>query len=104
MATQTITIVRIYLREGEHLLTRIFNFLRDQEQVSGVTVLRGIAGFGTDGKLHTSSLADLSLDLPLIIEFYDLPERIDSILKNLESFTGITHVISWQAFAHLRDH
>jgi PII-like signaling protein len=103
MATQTITVVRIYLREGEHLLTSIFNFLHDQEHVSGVTVLRGIAGFGPDGKLHTSSLAALSLDLPLIVEFYDVPERIESILKHLETITSISHVISWQAISHIKD-
>ena len=102
MATQTITVARIYLREGEHLLTRIIKFLHDEEKVSGVTVLRGIAGFGPDGDLHVASLSDLSLDLPLIVEFYDLPERIEAVLNHLETHMGVSHVISWQAVSHLR--
>jgi PII-like signaling protein len=101
MATQTITIARIYLREGEHLLAEILKLLHDQEKVSGVTVLRGIAGFGPDGILHTNSLVDLSLDLPLIIEFYDVSERIEKVLQHLEQISGISHMISWQATAHL---
>jgi PII-like signaling protein len=60
---QSITVVRIYLREGEHLLTKIMDFLHDEEKVSGVTVLQGIMGFGPDGEIRTSRLLDLSLDL-----------------------------------------
>jgi PII-like signaling protein len=77
MATQSITVVRIYLRKGEHLLTKIMDFLHKEEKVSGVTVFQGIIRFGSDGEIQTSRLLDLSLDLPLIIEFYDLPERAD---------------------------
>ncbi|QWF70137.1 DUF190 domain-containing protein [Methylomonas paludis] len=102
MATKTVTIVRVYLREGENLLSDLLKFLHDEVQVSGVTVVRGIAGFGADGKLHLSSLSDLSLDLPLIVEFYDTPERISPILQALESQPGITHVISWQSTCYIK--
>jgi len=47
---QSITVVRIYLREGEHLLTKIMDFLHNEEKVSGVTVLQGIMGFGRTAK------------------------------------------------------
>ncbi len=103
MATQTVTVARIYLREGEHLLAELLNRLHDQEKVSGVTVLRGIAGFGPDGKMHTASLIDLSLDLPLIVEFYDMPERVEAVLQHLETQLGLTHVLSWQAEGKLRN-
>ena len=103
MAAQSVavTVARIYLREGEHLLAEIIKFLHDDEQVAGVTVLRGIAGFGPDGKLHLASLIDLSLDLPLIVEFYDAPDRIETILKHLQTHFGVSHVISWQATSHV---
>lgn len=102
MATQSVTIARIYLREGEHLLPKVIKFLHDEERVSGVTVLRGIAGFGPDGKIHMASLVDLSLDLPLIVEFYDVPERVKAVITHLHQQMGLTHVVSWPAEAHTR--
>jgi PII-like signaling protein len=102
MATQAVTVARIYLREGEHLLAKLIKFLHDEEKVSGVTVLRGIAGFGPDGEMHMASLVDLSLDLPLIVEFYDTPERVESILQHLETQMGLSHVVCWQAVGRLR--
>lgn len=102
MATQTVTVARIYLREGEHLLAKLLKFLHDEEKASGVTVLRGIAGFGPNGDIHMTSLMDLSLDLPLIVEFYDLPERVEAILQHLETHMGLSHVITWQAVGRLR--
>ena len=102
MATQSITVARIYLREAEHLLTKIIKFLHEEEKVSGVTVLRGIMGFGPDGEIRTAYLLDLSLDLPLIIEFYDLPERVESIIDHLQNHMGLSHVVSWSATSHFR--
>ncbi|PPD28710.1 MAG: hypothetical protein CTY19_18380 [Methylomonas sp.] len=101
MATQTVTVARIYLRESEHALPALLKLLHDEEQVLGVTVLRGIAGFGADGKLHTASLMDLSLDLPLIVEFFDIQERVDLILQHITEHIRLPHVISWQAQVHI---
>jgi len=101
MVTQTVTVARIYLREGEHLLPKIIRFLHDEEKVSGVTVLRGIAGFSADGKLHTASLVDLSLDLPLIVEFYDEPGRVDAVVRHLVEKMGLPHIVSWSAASHI---
>jgi PII-like signaling protein len=103
MATQPVTVARVYLREGEHLLAEIIKFLHDEERVSGVSVLRGIVGFGPDGKVHTASLMDLSLDLPLIVEFYDVPDKVEGILTRLEARMGLSHLVSWPAFVHNRD-
>lgn len=97
METHPVTVARVYLREGEHLLGKLLKFLHDEEKVSGVTVLRGIAGFGPDGKMHTASLMDLSLDLPLIVEFYDSPERVEAVVERLEAHLGLSHVVTWPA-------
>ncbi|MGY6274548.1 DUF190 domain-containing protein [Methylomonas sp. MgM2] len=102
MATQTVTVARIYLREGEHLLAKLIKLLHDDEKVSGVTVLRGIEGFGPDGQIHVASLVDMSLDLPLIVEFYDTPERVDIILRDIQRQLGLSHFITWQAQGQLR--
>ncbi|TAL45539.1 MAG: DUF190 domain-containing protein [Methylovulum sp.] len=103
MATQSVTLARIYLREGEHLLTKIITFLHEEEQVSGVTVLQGMMGFGPDGEIRTSRLLDLSMDLPLVIEFYDLPERVEKVIHHLQTHMGLSHVVSWPAISHSID-
>ncbi|WP_150049628.1 MULTISPECIES: DUF190 domain-containing protein [Methylomonas] len=98
---QAVTVARIYLREGEHLLSPLLEHLQ-AETVRGVSVVRGIAGIGSDGVLHTASLLTLSLDLPLIVEFYDSPGRVEEILLHLESKLGLTHVVTWPANVRLR--
>jgi len=100
METQVVTVARIYLREGEHILPNIIRFLHDEEKVSGVTVLRGIAGFSADGKVHTASLVDLSMDLPLIVEFYDEPDRVDAMVRHLVEKMGLPHIVTWPATSH----
>jgi len=93
--------VRIYLREGEHLLPDLLRKLHDEEQVAGVTVSRGVAGFSSDGQIHVASLIDLSLDLPLIVEFYDRPERAEAVVASLKRKFALPHIVTWPA--SLRD-
>jgi len=100
MATQSVTIVRIYLREGEHRLEKVMSFLHDDEQVLGATVSRGIAGFGPDGIMRTASLVDLSLDLPLIVEFYGEPMQMEAVINKLTQQLHLPHIVSWSAFSH----
>jgi len=83
MKTQDVTLVRIYCTEAEHKLESLLALLQDQEQVAGVTAFRGIAGFGSSGKMHSASLLDLSLDMPLVIEFFDKPEKVQRIMQDL---------------------
>ena len=42
--------------------------------VAGVTVVRGVEGYGGGGRVHTTRLLELSEDLPVRIEFVDLAE------------------------------
>ncbi len=96
MATDSVTVVRIYVREGEHATSKIMALLL-RAKVAGATVFRGSAGFGPDGALHTSSLMSLSLDLPEVVEFYDTSERVNTVLDELRSELNLPHVISWTA-------
>ena len=95
MNTLDITFVRIYLTEGEGRMESLLKRLHDEEKVQGVTVFRGISGFGSSGRLHSSSLLDMSLDLPLVIEFFDVPEKVGQILEHLrrpaEGLLGISN-------------
>ncbi len=92
-----VTMVRIYLTEAEGRLKKLLNYLHDESQVRGVTVLRGISGFGQSGKIHAAHLVDLSLDLPVIIEFFDTPEKITPILSHLKSLVEPNHIVYWSA-------
>ncbi len=99
MANQTseVTVVRIYITEGDHKLKSLMKRLHDEEKVKGVTVFRGISGFGKSGKLHSSDLLDLSMDLPVVIEFYDSPEKVKNILAHIGPEMEPGHVLSWSA-------
>lgn len=89
--------VRLYLTEAEGRLQALMKKLHDDEKVRGVTVFRGISGFGKSGKVHSSTLLDLSMDLPVVIEFFDTPEKVAEILEHLSSTFEPGHIISWPA-------
>ncbi len=95
------TLVRIYLTEGEGLLNTLLERLHDQERVRGVTVFRGISGFGKSGAIHSSALLDMSLDLPIVIEFFDDADKVSEILEHLRTLVEPGHIVSWPATVYL---
>jgi uncharacterized protein len=99
--TQTqVTMVRIYITEGDHQLHKLLDFLNQDEHVRGVTAFRGIAGFGPSGRLHEASLLDISMDLPLVLEFFDLPERAEKIMRDLNQWIRPGHIVNWSAYVN----
>lgn len=101
MKTKEVTIARIFTLEGHDQLNQALDILRDEEKIFGVTIIRGIAGFGKDRNVHTSSLLTLSLELPLIIEFYDEPEKVEKAIQSLQSRLDFKHIISWTAVSYI---
>lgn len=91
-----VLVARIYLSEAQHVRKAIMKKLHD-EKVKGVTVFRGIAGFGDSGEVHGSGLVDIALDLPLVIEFFDSPERVRVIIQHLGDLVKPHHVITFAA-------
>ena len=96
MKTMDIVIVRIYITESSQLLNTIVNYLKTEAKIRGVSVFRAISGFGETGN-HTSSLVDLSLDLPLSIEFFDSKEKIKPALEHLSGMIKHEHIVFWDA-------
>lgn len=92
-----ITMVRVYLAEGRGDLDKVEHWLQKVAKVRGYTVFRGIAGMGSDGKKHTASFLDLSSELPIVVEFFDTPERVEELLDSLETLVKADHIVSWSA-------
>jgi CBS domain-containing protein len=80
--------VRIYLSEGEkvgwkpaHLA--LLELLR-RENARGATVLRGIEGFGAAGRIHVSHLVDVAQELPIVVEWIDVPEVVERLIGRVK--------------------
>ena len=97
MNAQAVTVVRVYLTEHEAHLARLLEHLRVEENVRGVTVFRAIAGFGASGEVHTAHLVDLAADLPLVVEFFDTPDRAAAIVAGLRGWLPPTPIVAWNA-------
>lgn len=100
MTIKPITVARIYLLEGDGRIDKALNLLRDRHEIMGATVFRGIEGMGASREIHTSSLVDLSLELPLILEFYDEPDRVMRALAALQAELHFDHLVSWSGHAY----
>lgn len=86
--------------EGEQVLMRIFISESDRYQnrplsdallelclkrgIAGATVLKGAAGYGSHGRLHTDRLLRLAAELPLIIEVVDSQANIEQLVPEMD--------------------
>ena len=52
--------------------------------LSGATVLHGPLGFGRHSRMHTAKLAELSSDLPVVIELVDADDAIQRYMKEVD--------------------
>jgi PII-like signaling protein len=81
-------LVRILLGESDRfhhtpLHRALLERLR-REGFAGATILHGTAGFGASSVIHTSSLVELSSDLPVVIEVVDDQAHVDRLLPILD--------------------
>jgi PII-like signaling protein len=56
--------------------------------VSGASVTRRIAGFGSDHRLHTTRLLHLATRLPIKVEFIEKAEKVEALLPKLHEMAG----------------
>lgn len=73
--------VTVYIGETDQwrhqpLYMAILEFLR-REGCARATVERGIAGFGANSRIKTTSLLDLSVDLPVTVTWVERPDRVE---------------------------
>ncbi|HEU0052137.1 MAG TPA: DUF190 domain-containing protein, partial [Longimicrobium sp.] len=80
--------VRIYVGEDQKIGHRpadeaLVALLR-REGAQGVTVFRGVSGFGATGEIHVSHLVDVVQHLPLVVEWIDSDEVVDRLLPRVK--------------------
>lgn len=89
--------VTIYIGESDHyqgkalhsgsLYMALLQFLK-QAGASGATVVRGLAGFGAESRIHTASIVDLSTDLPIRVEWVDQAEVVERLLPQVRQMVN----------------
>jgi len=52
--------------------------------VAGATVTRSLEGYGGHHRIHTAKILELSMDLPVVIEFIDTQEKIEMFIPVLD--------------------
>jgi len=74
----------VYVDESDKYKGKpVYEILLDifyKQKVAGVSVFRGVAGYGSDGIFHTSKMLELSTSLPVKLEAVDSEEMIYKIL------------------------
>lgn len=79
--------------QGHATYQAIVSMLRE-EGVAGVSVTRGILGYGESGRTHSAHVLDLADDLPICVVFVDSAEVVDRVVPRLEEIveTGLTTI------------
>jgi CBS-domain-containing membrane protein/PII-like signaling protein len=85
--------VWIFIKESDQwhhkpLFLALLDFLR-REGVAGATVLRGLAGYGARGQVHTATLVELASELPVVIIFVDRADRVARIMPQLTEMVQV---------------
>jgi uncharacterized protein len=85
-------LLRIFIGESDHCdhqpLYEALVMKARELHLAGATVLRGPMGFGHSSRLHTAKILRLSKDLPMVVEFVDVQEKIDTFLAAAEPMLG----------------
>jgi uncharacterized protein len=86
---------------GHATYQAIVSMLRE-EGVAGVSVIRGILGYGVSGHTHSAHVLDLADDLPICVVFVDRAEVVDRVLPRLEQIveTGLTTIEDVRAIGY----
>lgn len=77
----------IYVDEADKFHGKpVYEVLLDiffKKKIMGVSVFRGIAGYGSDGVFHTAKILVLSTTMPVKIEVVDSEELINKVLPDV---------------------
>ncbi len=79
--------------EGQPLYEAIVR-TANEHNLAGATVLRGVAGFGADSRIHTTKILRMSENLPVVIEIIDTAEHIQKVLPSIDEMVGTEGLIT----------
>ncbi len=98
--------VRIYVSEGgkaghKSAWMAILELLR-RENAQGATLVRGVSGFGSAGRIHTPHLVDVAQDLPVVVEWIDTAEAVERLLPRVKDLVprGLVTVDDTEVVLH----
>ena len=61
------------------------------------TLLVARTGFGKSGETHSSTLLDVSFDLPVVVEFFDSADKVNTALESISDLIAPGHVLTFAA-------
>lgn len=70
---------------GHDLLYEHLVILAKQKGIAGVTVYRGIMGYGSSNRIDSSRFWELTEKLPVVIEIIDKTEVLEDFYQYIES-------------------
>lgn len=77
----------VYVDETDRFAGKpVYEVLLDilyKKKIAGVSVFRGMAGYGTDGVFHTAKMLELSTALPVKVEAVDSEDMINKVLPDI---------------------
>jgi PII-like signaling protein len=81
-------LLRTFIGESDHYKGRpLYEYivLRARELgLAGITVIRGIEGYGATTKIHTAKIFRLNVQLPVVIEVVDAEDKIKLIRDEID--------------------
>lgn len=86
-------LLRIYTDEqalvGDQSLIDVIVRRAQEARLAGITVLRGLKGFGAGARLHQHRTFALSDNLPVVIEIVDQEDKLRAFVQNIEDLPEI---------------
>ncbi|MGE5263774.1 MAG: DUF190 domain-containing protein [Acidobacteriota bacterium] len=83
------SLLRIFIGESDkHAGKPLYEWIVMQARengLAGVTVIRGLMGYGAHSRIHSFKIERLSEDLPIIIEIVDTREKLEQFLTLIDS-------------------
>ena len=84
--------LEFYLNSKQKL-DPLIKLLQEDHKISGFTLQRGLYGMGTTG-VESDLYADLSLNLPVTLEFFDTADKVNAVIKELS--VNFNHITTWE--------
>ena len=89
--------ISVYINEADEWRRRPLHLevlrMLHERGIAGGTVLRAVAGFTGKGGVETTSLVDAGGKLPLVIEFIDAAEKVETVLPELRRMVGTRLIV-----------